>query len=355
MDVVLLIPAYEPNEGLVDYVDSLHGHGFDRIVVIDDGSGEAYRSTFQRIGERSFCSVLRHEVNRGKGAALKTGLSFILSNFKDAVGVVTADSDGQHAAEDCLSLAEALVLDPVPDSERIYLGSRDFSHSSVPFLSWFGNRWASVTFGLIHGKWLPDTQTGLRAFPSSMIPFLLGVDGDRFEYEMGVLIAAARNGIRLEIVPIRTIYEHGNAGTHFRPLVDTVRINRLVFADFFRFAGVSLASFALDQGMAWAFASLLAGCGVERHGIIWASGFASRLLSSVFNYSMNRAFVFRSRGSVASSAWRYAILCIAVIVMSNVCVSALSLICVPRGLAKLVCDTVLYFVGYRVQARFIFR
>lgn len=350
-NAVVLIPAYEPDCRLEPYVEGLARNGFSRIVVVDDGSGEAYAGIFGRLEALPHCTVLHHPMNRGKGAALKTGLAFISESIPDADGVVTADSDGQHDAEDCRRLAEALAA----DSRKIYLGSRDFSQKSVPFRSWFGNRWASVTFRILHGRWLPDTQTGLRAFPSAMIPFMLGVRGERFEYEMGVLMAAARSGLEFGVVPIRTIYEDGNSGTHFRPLRDTIRINRLVFADFIRFAGVSMASFGLDQGLAWMFAAMLSRGGVEQHGVIWASGFAARLLSSVFNYSMNRTFVFRSSGAVFASAWKYALLCIAIIVMSNGGVSLLSMLCVPRGLAKLLCDVLLYFAGYRIQARFIFR
>ena len=171
---------------------------------------------------------------------------------------------------------------------------------------------------------------------------------------MGVLIAAARKGLQIETVPIRTIYENGNAGTHFRPLKDTLLINRLVFSDFFRFAGVSIASFVLDQGLAWAFASSLAAAGATWAGAIWLSGFAARLLSAVFNFSLNRTFVFRSHGGIVSAAWKYALLCVAVIVLSNAGVTGLAVLGVPRGLAKFVCDVMLYFAGYRVQSKFIF-
>ena len=212
-----------------------------------------------------------------------------------------------------------------------------------------------VTLGLLHGQWLPDSQTGLRAFPVSLIPFLLSVPGERFEYEMGVLLAAARRGLPMVPVMIRTIYENGNAGTHYRPLLDTLRINRLVFADFFRFSGVSLLSFALDQGFAWLFAIALAAAGVEQHGMIWTSGFAARFLSAVFNFSMNRTVVFRAQGGVMASAWRYALLCVAVIVLSNAGVSGLAMLHVPRSVAKFVCDVLLYFASFRIQSKFIFR
>ena len=349
-NVAVLVPAYEPDGRLVDYVDSLARSGFCHVVVVDDGSGDEFRGIFDSVEARPFCTVLRHDVNRGKGVALRTGLRYIRESLTDVSGVVTADSDGQHDAEDCRRLADMLEK----HEECLLLGSRDFSLPAVPFRSRFGNRWSSITFLMLHGRWLPDTQTGLRAFQSSLIPFMLSVMGDRFEYEMGVLMAAARKGLPIEPVPIRTIYENGNAGTHYRPLVDTLRINRLVFADFIRFSGVSVASFVMDQCLAWMFALMLAAVGCERHGIIWASGFAARILSSVFNYSMNRAFVFRSRADIATSAWKYALLCAAVIVLSNCGVSALACCGVPRGIAKLICDIVLCLAGYRIQARFIF-
>ena len=359
-DAIALIPAYEPGDGLVGYVDRLAQHGFGRIVVVDDGSGGSFRAVFDAIAAKPFCTVLRHDVNRGKGAAIKTGLSFIQREYPDAVGVVTADSDGQHAPEDCRRLSEALIWPDITqtlkhsNTQTLFLGSRTFSLKATPFRSWIGNRWSSATFGLIHGRWLPDTQTGLRSFPLSLLPFMLNVKGDRFEYEMGVLIAAARKGLQIEVVPIRTIYENGNAGTHFRPLKDTLRINRLVFSDFVRFAGVSIASFVLDQGLAWVFAASLAAAGVAQTETIWASGFTARLLSAAFNFSLNRTFVFRSRGGIGSAAWKYALLCVAVIVLSNAGVTGLASLGVPRGLAKLLCDTFLYFAGYRIQAKVIF-
>lgn len=349
--VLVLIPAYEPGEGFVAYVDRLAQQGFGRIVVVDDGSGEHFDPVFGALAAKPFCTVLHHDVNRGKGAALKTGFAFIRRECPDAIGVVTADSDGQHAPEDCRRLAEALINRKGP---AIFLGCRTFSLKTTPLRSWCGNRWASATFALIHGRWLPDTQTGLRAFPLSQLPFMLAIEGDRFEYEMGVLIAAAREGVPVETVPIRTIYENGNAGTHFRPLHDTLRINRLVFADFFRFAGVSLASFALDQALAWMFAAALAAAGVTWTGVIWTSGFAARFLSAVFNFSLNRTYVFHSGAGIGAALWRYALLCVTVIVLSNAGVMALVFLGVPRGLAKLICDTSLYFAGYRIQAKMIF-
>lgn len=351
MNVTVLIPSYEPESRLVGYVDELASHGFGRIVVVDDGSGESYRGIFDSLRERPFCTVLQHDVNRGKGAALKTGFAYMLKCQNDSIGVVTADADGQHSSEDCVRLAESLMADPA----SIFIGSRNFTFGGVPFRSWIGNRWSSLSFALVLGRWLPDTQSGLRAFPMSILPMLTSLNGDRYEYEMGVLMAIVRRNVSVKTLPISTIYENGNACSHFSPIRDTIRINRLVLADFFRFAGVSMASFVIDQGLAWGFAAALHMAGVERAGVIWASGFGARLLSSVFNFGLNRSFVFRSECGIASSAWKYALLCVIVIVLSNAGVTALSFAGVPRGPAKFACDILLYILGYRVQSKFIFR
>ena len=195
VEISVVMPVYNtPAAFLKEAAKSILCQSFSdfEFIIVDDGSGTDYRNVFDELTAKPFCTVLRHAVNQGKGAALRTGFAFIQENFPEARGIVTADSDGQHAPEDCRRLAEAVG----ENQWKIVLGSRSFALNKVPFRSWIGNRWSSVTFGLIHGRWLPDTQTGLRAFPLSMIPFLLEVAGDRFEYEMGVLIAAARKGVR---------------------------------------------------------------------------------------------------------------------------------------------------------------
>ena len=183
---------------------------------------------------------------------------------------------------------------------------------------------------------------------------MLGVAGERFEYEMGALCAASRAGLPMVAVSIETVYEDGNSGSHFSPLRDSIRIYRVMFGDLLRYAGVSFSSFVLDQGLAWAFASALAAVGVPSPRAVWASGFAARLASSSYNYAMNRAFVFKDRGRVVRSAWRYAALCVAVICASNAAVVLLVGLGMPRGISKLLVDTVLYFVCYAVQRLWVF-
>ncbi|MBR2288447.1 MAG: GtrA family protein [Clostridia bacterium] len=273
----------------------------------------------------------------------------------EAKAILTADSDGQHTVPDCIEVVNRLF----DGEDALYLGSRDFSLPQVPPKSRFGNRMTSVIFKLCYGKWLPDTQTGLRAFRASELPFMEGIEGERYEYEMNVLISCARRGLPMIPVTIETVYENGNEGTHFHPIRDSWRIYKLILGSFVKFMGSSLLCVLIDQVAAAVFHNwLLPLFGMtDSNALIWGSGLCARVISAIANFSLNRAFVFKFKSegqSTAGAAVRYAILCIAIICLSNLGVMALTGIGMARWLAKLLCDTLLYFVSYRVQSNWVF-
>ena len=146
---VILIPSLEPDERLPAYIRELEQNGFGRIVVVDDGSGEKYRHIFREVGDIPRTTVLHHEVNQGKGVALKTGYRFIQTLDESYTGVITADSDGQHTVKDCIRLAEKLA----DGKQALYLGSRDFNLPDIPPKSRSGNRITSTVFRLLYGQW----------------------------------------------------------------------------------------------------------------------------------------------------------------------------------------------------------
>ncbi len=207
-------------------VRALVARGVRPVVVVDDGSGGASRALFDEVAATDGCTVLRHDVNRGKGAALQTAFGHLAGILPPEAVVVTADADGQHDVGDCVAVAH--LLDEPGDA--IALGVREFRLGRVPFRSWWGNVWTALLFWLLYGRRLGDTQTGLRAFRAADIPFLLSVAGDGYEYEMGVLCAAARSHREFRKSVVSTIYSDGNATSHFSPLRDTVRIYRVLFA-----------------------------------------------------------------------------------------------------------------------------
>ena len=180
--VSVIIPAYKPDEKLIATLNGLVGTGFTDILVVDDGSGEDFAPIFEQVKKISQCTLLRHPVNRGKGAALKTAMTYFMDNRPDQVGVVTADADGQHLPGDIAAVSQAMLA-----GGNIVLGVRDFSSPNVPPRSKTGNKITIAVFRLFFGMKISDTQTGLRAFPRSVLPELISVDGDRYEFETHML------------------------------------------------------------------------------------------------------------------------------------------------------------------------
>ena len=351
-DCCVLIPSLEPNEKLPNYVKKLLEGGFGQIIVIDDGSGAEYQPIFEDIASWDRCTVLHHPVNYGKGHALKTGFSHILENTSFG-GVITADSDGQHTLPDARHLAEILQA----DREDLLIGSRDFSLKStqVPARSRFGNRCTSVVFKLLYGRWLPDTQTGLRGISRKLLPDCLHIEGERFEYEMNQLMYCATHHIPMQVVPIETVYEQdNNEKSHFDTIKDSWRIYKLIFGNFFRFAGSSILSWIVDQGLYnLLFYVLLTGALAAQDTRSIVATIAARILSATVNYSLNRKFVFKSGEGVGKTVLRYFVLALGILALSAGLTALLGHI-IPNWLAKVLIDLCLYLVSYRVQKAWVF-
>ncbi len=343
----VVIPSLEPTAKLPGYVDALLASGFMRVVVVNDGSSAEYDGIFADLAARERCTVLRHEVNRGKGEALKTAYAWIETNAPDCDGVLTADSDGQHTVDDCCRLAAAMS----EGEDGLYLGSRNFDLEHVPKKNRMGNKITSVVFRLLYGKYLPDTQTGLRAFRREELGFMRGVEGSRFEYEMNVLIECARRRLPMIPVEIETVYGEEGGASHFDKVRDSIRIYKVLLGRFFRFAGASIVCFLLDMLLAALIGDLLLpGLGMtDLAAIAWISGLGARVLSASCNFLINKNLVFGQKGGTAGAAWKYAALCIGIICLSNLGVTLLTFAHVARWLAKVICDLLLFFVSYRVQ------
>ena len=336
--LAVVIPAYRPSAGLVDLVRALAGR-LGPIVIVDDGSGPEFAETFAAAGAFPGVQLLRHAVNLGKGAALKHAFNHVLCTMPDIAGVITADADGQHHPEDIEGVAETLAANP----ESLVLGARNFGED-VPLRSRFGN---VMTRGVMHallGRRINDTQTGLRGIPASLLPRLMRVESNRYEYELEMLIAAHQLSIPIVERPIRTIYEPGNKSSHFNPIVDSMKIYFVLL----RFGGVSLMTALLDN-----LVFILA---VHRLDNVLASQVLGRFFAVIFNYSMVRSSVFYSRQGHKSVLPKY----LGLVVVSGTCsylgIQALSKqFGVPVVAAKLLVETVLFFVNFAVQRLFIFQ
>lgn len=334
--LAVLIPAWKPEPRLIELCNALMEAGFGAVLVIDDGSGEESQAIFDEL-RRLNIPVTRHAVNLGKGRALKTGFNSLLTGEQTLRGVVTADADGQHTPEDIVRVAEALLQ----NGGRPVLGSRMFD-VDVPLRSRFGNVLTRYIFGFVTGMRLHDTQTGLRGFPLSLLPGLLPLEGERYEYEMTVLAHLCRGGTRPIEVPIQTVYIEGNRSSHFNPVWDSMRIY-FVLARFF-FSAILAAGIDF-LGFSIAFALT--------HNILVSVAIGR--MSSLVNFALNKRFVFHSRTPLASTLWRYYALVIGIFLLSYGLIWTLTIyLHCNVFVAKLVVDTGLSLVSFSVQRTFIF-
>lgn len=334
----MLIPAWQPDARLVPLVEALLGAGIGCVLLVDDGSDARCAGLFRALSTHRGVIILTHAVNLGKGRALKTGFNFLLTHPGGFAGVVTADADGQHTAEDIVHVAERLLQ----TGERTVLGVRGFT-GEVPLRSRAGNLFTRRLFAFLTGSYVSDTQTGLRGLPLHSLPDLLALEGERYEYEMTMLAHLCRTGPAPVEVPIATVYLDGNRTSHFDPLRDSMRIYFVLL----RFYASSLLAAGLDL--------LLFAICFALSGAVLLSVVVGRF-SSLVNFWINRRFVFQSQVPLPRSLWRYYLLAVALGAASYQSIVALHRYAHwPVLLAKIAIDVVLSLLSFAVQRTLVFR
>ena len=338
-DRIALIPSYEPDDALLKVVDELLENSF-KVVVVNDGSNITYNKIFEQLPVN--VHYLHYEMNMGKGFALKHGLQYIRSNFSEDSIIVTLDSDGQHKVSDAIK-----VCDLCEEKGGLVLGSRHFD-KGTPFKSRFGNWMARTTFLLSTHHKIYDTQTGLRAFNYELISKMQLVKGNRYEYEMNVLLDAIRDGTIIREVKIETLYVNNNAGTHFSPFKDTMRI----FKEVIKFSASSLIAFGIDYG---AFALLTLINNPWEHWVLMCVIIA-RVISASINFTINYHLVFKKKESLWMAFIKYAGLAVFILGCNLLLMWLLhEQAGMNEYLAKIIVETTLFITSWIVQRLLVFR
>lgn len=355
-NVVPLIPSYEPDEKLTKYIDELIKAGFKKIIIVNDGSSKNCQEYFNYLKEKEECIVLEHNINKGKGQALKTGFKYYLDNLQvQYSGIVTADSDGQHSVKDTIKVGN--LIEKNKDKETLILGVRNFKKDDVPFASSFGNNITKIIFKLLYGHKISDTQTGLRGFTNSYVKDCLDISGDRYEYELNLLIHATRNKVEIIEEEIETIYIEENKSSHFNPIKDSIKIYKVLFMNFFKFTFSGLISFVIDW-ILFVISSNFIFAFLEQKQNIMISTIIARIISSVINFLLNKNMVFncKNKGNTKVILIKYYMLCILQMIISGMLVSAITeLLPISKNVIKIIVDLFLFFVSYKIQSNLIFK
>lgn len=337
------MPAYQPDEKAIQVIEELVQVHDGPIIVVNDGSDASY--VFNKLDTFRQVTILRHAVNQGKGRALKTAFHHVCNERSDLRAVVTIDADGQHLSDDIMNLVRSLS----ESDDALILGSRDFSEKNVPFRSKFGNQCTKVIYRIMTGTQLSDTQTGLRGIPTKFLPQLLTIEGERFEYEMNVLAKLKELNIPIAEVPIDTVYLEGNKSSHFRPLHDSFQVYKV----FLLYAITSGASFLIDLALFIVFAKVFKI--VAPMSFLIIATILARLLSSFFNYYINRHTVFKSGSK--KSLYRYYLLAVFIMITSAGSVQLLYSEWLQNGevILKILVDTTLFMLAFVVQRKWVFK
>ena len=329
--ISVVLPSLDPDEKLNAVIDGLLEYGFSNIILVNDGSKQENLHYFtDAAAAHPEIHLLHHEVNRGKGAALKTAFRWFLDNCPEGAGVVTVDGDNQHHPEDTRACCEKML-----ETGHCILGCRDFTLDHVPKRSRFGNHTTSLVFKTFVGMTISDTQTGLRALPREAVEELVDVAGDRFEYETNMLLAFKEKAIPFEENKIRTVYIEENKSSHFRTFVDSWRIYKLIMAHFFRYTINSIVCAAV-------------------------AGVGARVISSLLNFFLNKKLVFRSNADTGKTMLRYYCLAVPQMLLQILLTDGAYVLfhVKPTGvlhtLIYVVVMILLYIIGYMIQQRWVF-
>lgn len=341
-NVVVVIPALNPDEKLLSIIKNLKEEGFRDFILVNDGSDVEFDDIFIQAESLGNVMVIRHNINMGKGRALKTALNqYLGGGYPEAVGIVECDADGQHTAEDVVRAAELLMEYP----DNLVLGVRNFNVPGIPFRSRFGNKCTSLIFRFFCGMNIRDTQTGLKAIPDKLIPALIMAPGERYEYDTSMLLEVQKQHIPIRQFDIQTIYIQNNASSHFNPLRDSIRIYSLLL----KYILSSLASAAIDI---FVFAVMMDCVG---NNYVFVANAVAHIASIVFNFLFNRKVVFGSSGGMLGEITRYIILSLGHIIVSSALILALrKIVPLPDVAIKMIVDTCLFFLVYYIQRTWVF-
>ena len=352
--IAIIIPALNPDDKMVTLYRELTGAGFHQIILVDDGSEIKNRKFFKECRQFYDCTVIRHVINFGKGTALKSAFNHILANRPDILGAVTVDCDGQHVLEDIDTCARLTF----ENQDKLILGCRQFNDREIPFRSRFGNKLTRQIIRLLCGIRVSDTQTGLRGLPTRLISeYFAGTKGERYEYEMNMLIEAKEHHIEIMEFPIRTIYLENNESSHFNPFLDSIRIYKV----FLKFMLSSLSSFLIDIILFYILGYLLRPFIPDKVMIFGSSllilmrTVISRLLSSLYNFFINKNQVFKNNSKSMSVVVKYYTLCVVQLVCSWLLVNHLFTFIAYATVRKCIIDTILFAISFIIQREWVFK
>lgn len=350
-NAVVLIPAFEPPAGFPDYVKRLTENGFPDIIVVNDGSGIAYEEIFEAIKALGV-SVIEHPENRGKGTAMRSGLSEywrLYGGRRD--GVVTVNSDCLDRIEDIQKACDLLASDKKKGKIRLVLGARDLASPYLSKGSRRGNKFTSFIFKYLFGIRVTDPLAGLRGIPDGRVVRSLALLEKSYAYDISLLMSFKKDGYKEFKVPYGP--PNPEANVHYKPVYNTFLVYVVIFRKLMMFGAISILASVVDIFLFWILTEFLL---VDQSFPIIKATVMARVVSATINYTLSRNIVFKSNESRRKSFPQFALLTAIQCGISALSVHFLEMLFDGAAVPiKIVIDTALFFAAYKIQDVFIFK
>ena len=195
MKTYIIIPAYNEEKTIAKVIKDLKKNKYENIIIIDDGSKD---KTYD-VAKKSGANVIKHIINRGQGAALKTGFDYALNKKADIV--ITFDADGQHLASEIKK-----IIAPVSNnSVDVALGSRFLKKIKMPLIRKIFLKGGALIFLIMYGIRLTDSHNGFRAISKKALQ-KMDLKTDGMEHASEIIEEIAKKKIRFKEIPVTILY-----------------------------------------------------------------------------------------------------------------------------------------------------
>lgn len=350
-NITVIIPSYCPDDRLLAIVQGLIAAGADDIAVINDGSGKEYEPVFDEVRRMPCCTVIEHASNRGKGAAIKSGMVFCLTERPASRGIVTVDGDGHHRVRDAVSCAHRMI-----SSGRVIIGQRGRNDKTISPRGRYGNRITSFAISVVCGFNIPDPLSGLRGIPAKFLPVFLKTKGDRYDFETNMLLDLKRKSIPFRLFSITGEFFPDGKKSHFRLFRDSAGI----FAEILRYFGQQFR-YMLSSALCYSFEYIVYRILLGYLPVlgITLTNYICRAMAGSLNFFINKKVVFRTKKKNITTAVRYLAVSVFVMLLSTELIVIINKLFLTEKntvakFVKLPVDFAMFFVSYFLQKKWVF-
>lgn len=326
-EMVILMPVYNPDERIVNYVKKLKENNY-QVVLINDGSKSEYHSLFEKMVHD--CKIISYPLFKGKGYAIKKGIHYIKEHLQDKKGIIILENE-----YDLVHINHIRTLINKNSQKMCVVHHK-------------GKRFLTKLFSMIYNKEFIDVDSELFGFSMNYLDQMMAVDENC--YEVQSLIQSVQNNQEIEEIQLE------NKQQPFHLKNKTIQVLYVIFLHLIRFVSSSIISSVIDVLLAWILLDVLKIWMTNDFWRIALSSLIARVLSTIVNYVINKKYVFKGKVSSKQTAIRFLILTIVITILSTLFVYvASSLHIMSEKLAKPVGDLLLFLLSYSAQTKWVFK